>query len=565
MATNARSLSRDRIAIRVSSPAIGVALAALALAGSVALYDVTGRVLPDVRVAGVAVSGLTPHEAHRAVAHAAAGLAAQPVIVVVGEREWRTTNGDLGITVDVERAIAQAQRLTWFDVARGERDVPLARHADPARLAAFLAQVAREVERPAIDGRIELARSGPRVTEPAEGLWLDRAELARQIQQPGDLGAREVRIAPVVVPPAIDHDAMAGAVAAATASYRPLSVDIAGRRLTLASDELLPLVRLARDRVMGEDVLVARVDPRALDTLVAKLAESLDRAPRDARMRAAGERLEVVPADEGAALDRAALAAQIEGALFADGDRTVAGALRSVPAAFTTEQAQKVAADARVVGSFTTPFTAGQVRNTNIRIGASRLDGLVLRPGESFSFWERLGEVSQEAGYVEAGAILNGRSDKALGGGLCQVSTTLFNAVARAGLKIDERHPHSYYIERYPLGLDAAVLHPDADLRFTNDTAHPVYVFSATSATTTTFTVYSVPTRRVTFAAPVQRNLTDPAPDQPADPAHPAGYVVQGRDAWVTRTVVEDGRVVHRDTFYSHYAPVWGGPAAGPR
>ncbi len=215
-----------------------------------------------------------------------------------------------------------------------------------------------------------------------------------------------------------------------------------------------------------------------------------------------------------------------------------------------------------LAGGYTTYFPINPARATNIGAAARTFDGMTVAPGESFSFWQRLGEVSPRTGYVYAGTIIGGISSEAIGGGLCQVSTTFFNAVARAGYEIDERHEHSYYIERYPLGLDAAVFAPSTDMRWTNDSAVPALIRAASTDTSVSFWIYSAPLGRDTsFTDPLEWNVRWPYPGQPADPAHAPGYVVLGRDTSVTRTVTKDGTLIHRDTWYSHYAPVWGGPA----
>jgi vancomycin resistance protein YoaR len=228
---------------------------------------------------------------------------------------------------------------------------------------------------------------------------------------------------------------------------------------------------------------------------------------------------------------------------------------------FPTAEARRVADSIQLAGGFTTYFPENWARATNIGRAAETFDGMVVQPGQSFSFWDRIGAVTPGNGYVSAGAIIGGVSGSAIGGGLCQVSTTLFNAVALGGYQIDARQPHSYYIERYPLGLDAAVFAPSVDLVWTNDTGAPAYIRAAATATSVSFWIYSAPTGRTTsFSEPLEANLRWPYAGQPADPAHAPGYVVLGRDVWVTRSVVENGTEVHRDTFFSHYAPVWGGP-----
>jgi vancomycin resistance protein YoaR len=234
--------------------------------------------------------------------------------------------------------------------------------------------------------------------------------------------------------------------------------------------------------------------------------------------------------------------------------------------AFTTEQAKALLPNLVRASTFTTYYPPSADRHANISTGASQFDGVVILPGQTFSFWERLGPVTVARGYAFAGAIINNRSeDNVIGGGLCQVSTTIFNAVAAQGYEIVERHAHGYYIDRYPIGYDAAVFEPGVDFKWRNDTANPVFLWSWSDWTSVTIDVWGIPTgRTVALTAPLQKNFVQPAADQPADPHFPKGVTVAGRDVFRTRTVYENGEVLHQDFFASHYAPVWGGPLDPP-
>jgi len=234
--------------------------------------------------------------------------------------------------------------------------------------------------------------------------------------------------------------------------------------------------------------------------------------------------------------------------------------------AFTTEQAKELAPRLSLASTFTTYYPPSGSRHANISTGASQFDGVVVMPGQTFSFWELLGPVTVERGYAYAGAIINNRSDEnVIGGGLCQVSTTIFNAVSQQGYEIVERHAHGYYIDRYPIGYDAAVFEPGVDFKWRNDTANPVFIYSWSGDTWLKIDVWSIPTgRTVIVSAPTQKNFVHPAADQPADPAFPRGVSVDGRDVFRTRTVYENGKVLHQDFLASHYAPVWGGALPAP-
>jgi vancomycin resistance protein YoaR len=245
------------------------------------------------------------------------------------------------------------------------------------------------------------------------------------------------------------------------------------------------------------------------------------------------------------------------------GTRSVAAPAAVEIPAFSTEQANTWLPKISRTSEFTTFYPPNAARHANISTGSSQFDGVVILPGQTFSFWELLGPVTVERGYAFAGAIINNRSDEnVIGGGLCQVSTTMFNAISRLGYEIVERHAHGYLIDRYPLGLDAAVFEPGVDFKWRNDTEAPVFLWSWNDATSVTFDVWSAPTgRTVTFSAAVQRNFVDVPADQPADPAFIPGSKVAGRDVVRTRTVYEGENVLYQDTYFSHYAPVWGGPA----
>jgi len=207
----------------------------------------------------------------------------------------------------------------------------------------------------------------------------------------------------------------------------------------------------------------------------------------------------------------------------------------------------------------------------NISIPTSDIDGYVVEPGAVFDFWSALGPITYERGYRDGGAILNGRTEPtgALAGGICSVSTTLFNAAARAGLEILERANHYYYIDRYPTGLDATVWKTGGatrSMRFRNDTQYPLLIRGYTGATFVRFEIWGPPTgRTVTFTTPIIKNIlraTDSVQDTTSIPVGTKKrieYPVNGMQVWVTRTVRDaNATVIHSDTWYSNYKRVNG-------
>ncbi|MEO5885051.1 MAG: VanW family protein, partial [Candidatus Limnocylindrales bacterium] len=212
----------------------------------------------------------------------------------------------------------------------------------------------------------------------------------------------------------------------------------------------------------------------------------------------------------------------------------------------------------------------------NIWIPARLINGYVVAPRATFDFWDAVGPVTRAKGYKDGGAIINGRTEPqgALAGGICSCSTTLFNAALRAGYEMGARRNHYYYIDRYPLGLDATVFISASGSRqtmsFTNDTDFPVlirgYGYRKGNAGYVRFEIYSVPTgRKVSFSKPIVRNVRRATDTVQYTSTLAPGvskrieYPVDGKQVTVTRTVrARSGGVIHRDTYYSNYSRITG-------
>ena len=229
-----------------------------------------------------------------------------------------------------------------------------------------------------------------------------------------------------------------------------------------------------------------------------------------------------------------------------------------------------------IIGSWTTTFypDVSNGNGANIRVPAALLNGLVVAPGQQFSFLQAVSPIDTAHGFAMGGVIVHGKSDHtgAIGGGICSASTTMFNAAARAGLQIDERHAHSYYITRYPVGLDATVYsngYSAMDLKWTNDTPNPIVIRGRStkgSKSTVTFELWSLPTgRTITFSPEYKSNVLKATDHTVYTTALAVGkqnraeYPTDGFDTSRTRTVTDStGKVIHTDTWTSHYIKVDG-------
>jgi vancomycin resistance protein YoaR len=600
MAVLARSSEETRSGRRgfwmlAVAPIAVIALAAGVAFAANAVY--AQRALPGMSVGGVDIGSLEVAAIHdRLAAELAAPWATASVALVDGTRTWGTTNAELGIAPDIDAATSAAlaygktgsvfdRIAAWIDAVRGQANIPFAMHAKGDAVDRWVAAAARDTDRAPVSGELRLGASGLQATQPVLGREVDRVGTVAALLSADSLGNREVALRVRTSYPAVDAAGFDEAYARASAAITPVTVHVEDRTFTENATFLSSMLAIERVTAkpgelpaIPQDAIAPAVRYRYQVTLVnervaswvAALAALLDHPGKSAKFNVDKDGVpSIIPSESGVTIDQDKLRALALVELVRPtgaATRDLAAPAKVDVSAFTTDQAKALLPSLVRTSTFTTYYPPSAERHANISTGASQFDGVVIMPGQTFSFWELLGPVTVQRGYAFAGAIINNRSeDNIIGGGLCQVSTTIFNAVAAQGYEILERHSHGYYIDRYPIGYDAAVFEPGVDFRWRNDTANPVFLWSWSDWTSITIDVWGIPTGRTTvLSAPLQKNFVHPAADQPADPHFPKGVSVDGRDVFRTRTVYENGAVIHQDYFASHYAPVWGGPLVPP-
>jgi len=223
--------------------------------------------------------------------------------------------------------------------------------------------------------------------------------------------------------------------------------------------------------------------------------------PVDAGFRITpGDQVEIVLAQTGAGIDFNALAGEISELVTETaekGEDNNEAAVGAVELPVVTVQPKRTNEDIEamqvngLIARYTTRFDALQVGRTyNIKVAAAALDGVLLEPGEDFSFNRVVGPRSSEAGYKSANVIVNNELVQGLGGGVCQVSSTLYNAVLLANLKIIERNNHTLPVSYVPIGQDATVVYGAIDFRFANNKESYIYIKSLVEGSTITFKIF---------------------------------------------------------------------------
>lgn len=570
-------------------------LAAISIGVSVAN---AGRIMPGVRVADIEVGGLDRATAASRLAAGLPSLTAGTLAIHVGDETVEVPMADLGRRYDVDGMLSSAYAVARSGDLVADAIARLRVLAVPSSVAASVGTdggaavetlVAGLVDRfaaTATDASItHSAEAGFSIEAGVVGVALDgeelRAALLAVVTQAASPPA-SVTVEPALTEPDVTtREAEVAARAANRIVAEPLVLRGGGESFRLRPAALASLISFTTG---ANGTYGPAIDEGALRELVKPLAGRVRSDPQNASFTwGAGGITGVVPAVEGRRLDVQASLSRIADTLRERGNAVVR---RSIPLvivasapALTTRAAEAAAPQMQRLNTWTTFYVPGEGNfwNANIHIPAWDIDGKVIAPGEWFEFWQGIGPVTLDRGYGYGGAIINGRSvpNGALAGGICSTSTTLFNAAMRSGLEIGERTNHSYYIDRYPVGLDATVLKTDTwetDMTFRNDTANPIVIRSYTGNGWVRFDIWGVPDgRRVQLSNPVTSNhgtarwTTVVNPNLAPGTSRIVEYPHDGFFATVTRWVYDrDGNLLHENVWHSPYRTVNGITEVGP-
>lgn len=317
-------------------------------------------------------------------------------------------------------------------------------------------------------------------------------------------------------------------------------------------------------------------DQRVLDATILPIKNAVHENPVDAEFNVQGNRVVAFKeSSNGRDLNTDQLYENLNGAIL-QAAHTESPKIAQIdipititPPKVTTEQANNFGIVEVIGVGHSTFFHSIPGRIHNVALATSKINGALVAPNEEFSFDKTLGDVSSFTGYQQAYVISGGKTVLGDGGGVCQVSTTLFRALLNAGLPITERHAHAYRVGYYeqdePPGLDATTFVPSVDLKFKNDTGHYILIQGQADPVTLTmsFTLYGKSDgREVNITSPVLSNVSGAPPDlYQDDPTLPVGTVKQidfaapGGKSVFSRTVTRNGQVIISDTFVSVYKP----------
>jgi len=559
---------------------IGLAMAGVLICAALFEVKYQEKAFPGVKVAGKEVEGMNKAEIQillKTESEKMSGL-----WLGWGINKWVVSPDEIGLTYDVQQTADIALKVgrdgkpiqNWrmrLQIFRQGREIGPVAVWDTKKTDIAIAEIAGQIDLPAREPEIMIVRANNVVvvTSGENGYEVDRLALIKDLERAAErLDNNRIDIPIVQLRPRLSDEQVAR---------------LTGRGQKLIGKNLiLTLAEIDQKWEVGDEQLITWLDGASdgwkrykVSEWVKQLAQAIDRPAEDATFKFVepGKVEEFKPAKEGLKVKQEELTDEIVRAVekveLEGNNGQLAILTEKTWPEIGTGEVNNFGINERI--GMGESWFSGSITNRifNLKKAAEKLNGTLIPPEEVFSFNEHVGEVSADTGYKQAYIIKEGKTILGDGGGVCQVSTTLFRAVLNAGLPVEERTAHayrvSYYEEKYQVGFDATVFQPSPDFKFRNDT--PAYVLIQTEFNEKekhlVFRLYGTSDGRlVTLSKSRIWEVTAPPPDLYIDdPTLPAGTVKQTEHAAKGSKVAFDWKVTRGEeilqerTFYSNYRP----------
>lgn len=549
---------------RLLAAAILVFLLALdlALAGAYT-RQYQDRLIPGVHVGGIDVGGLSPLQVQDRLEKQVRPALNQAIELRYQGQSWRFSAAQLGLYYHVEKACQDAWQLgrqgpalyNWWERGRvglWDENVPLAAEIRVGSVQAALDRLSAELDRPAILATVAWQEGNWVIKAGQDGQRVQKEKLLRQLQVtldtivqgqvPPDGIAIQLDIPVEVEKAALSEAQVARLQQQLNWIGQPLELSCEEHLWTLERTSIAPWILV--ESAPPPDRFSIRLDQEAIERDLQALAPEIARSMEPAQLEMEGERVVAFRfGTDGRILDLDNAVLQVEQAF----QRRLQGEAVSsaeLPVEIIPAGDDALMAELGIqglVGEGSSTFVGSPPdRSTNILVGGQELHGRLIAPGEIFSFNAAIDPVTWEKGYRSSAIIVGNSVVMGLGGGLCQVATTMYRAVLYSGLEIVERHTHAWRVDWYeqdaPPGFDATIAIGGPDLKFRNNTGH--------------YLLIQVDTRLDLGRQTIRFYGTPPAWEVSVDNLYIGN---NGHSVSYDRTVTQDGAIILQETIYSYY------------
>ncbi|MFC4007840.1 VanW family protein [Nonomuraea purpurea] len=522
----------------------------LALAYVVPAVLMSGSVLRGTHVAGVDIGGLTVTQAADKLRAELGAKLSKPVVADIGGKKDTIQPDEAGLELDVVGTIGQAPSgfpgpVEVWQGLTGRTELEPKVSIDSSQLTRTVEGLAEGADKRSHEGRVFFSELEPKVRQPQDGVLLDRPDAVKRISDAFLRGGGDVSLTLRPAKPVTTEESVQAALTKARQAVSgPITLSLGAKQAQITPAMIAANLTFNAD---ADGVLVPKFDAKAVLASVESGLVDAAQQPRDATYEIVDGKPVLVAARTGRGVNDKLLARHAEKMFDQGGDRVIPVSLGAVAPEVETEKIRGLGIK-ESVGSFNTTFECCTPGAKNIQRMAQELDGHIVQPGETFSLNDVIGERTVEDGYVEAGQVIGGRTVNIVGGGVSQFATTMYNAAFFSGFEDVEHQALDSFTQRFPAGRDAALVYPDTDLKWRNDSESGVLIKAATTATTVTVTLWS--TKRFDEVEAVASERRDFKPfrretSSAADCVPSTGE--QGFTIDVTRVFHDDGKVVKRE------------------
>lgn len=540
---------------------IGGVFAIIAIAYAADLAMSSGKLPRGVTVAGVDVGGSSRADAEAILQAQVGPRVNQPVSVKAGDVFAELVPAQAGLDVDWQATLerADAQPLNPFTRVASfftSDEIGVVSTRDESALAAAIDNLRSRTDRASREGTVVFEGPTPVPVDPSAGQNLNGEGAEAAIVENWAFGG-PVELPVDAVPVTVTKEGVQRALDEIAVPAASADLVVPGRNGSVATLPRQQIGAVLGFRPDGNGGLTPEYNVDAAIGILAPQLVSTEIAPKDATITLDGGSPRVVPAVVGDLIQWPKTLETLPQLLATPGSHTTPAVYGPVPPALTTEAAQALGVN-EVISEFTTGgFSAAS--GTNIRLAASEINGALIKPGDTFSLNAHTGPRGAAQGYVESGIINNGRPDTAVGGGVSQVATTLYNAAYFAGMEDVAHTEHSYYISRYPEAREATVFEGAIDLQFRNTAKTGVMIQAIGGSSELTIRFWGTKTVDVDS---ITGNRTRPTtPDTVTLPAGDHCIPSSGAPGFTasdTRVITDraTGREISRNTRTVRYDPV---------
>ena len=543
------------------------------------------RIYPNVSILGVNVGGLQPSEAEAAITEHFRAFTDAPVILNFDGRSWRVSGNDLGLVMGVHDSVQQAYKIgrtrdmmsnvqTIWQTLQQSMAVPVVIVVDEAKAQASVARLSSIVDAPAHDPKLHMEGTTLVVKDGKPGRMLLVDETVARMRETLSLlvSQQQVTVATRELAPRVTNAAVQAARARVVDLIsQPVTIKVNNKEFVWSSEDLARMIEIVQQSDKnGIDSYQVFLNPYQIERRMEVIGQTTQTIPVYPRVAWNGGDLQIIKAGApGWRINkhesRDLLVNNVD-----QGIRTVELNPRYVAVPINKNNLASLGIT-ELVSEGKSDFTgSAPYRVTNIQAGLVLLDGVLIAPGDEFSFDDTIGDIDDTNGFVKGYAIVESRTQLEFGGGICQDSTTVFRAAFWAGLPITERWGHSFYISWYdkygPTGMDATIFTGGPDLKFLNDTGHWLLMQTYSNPKTGVASVRlygTSPKRKVEMTQVIRDRVTAPtAPVYVTDPEQPAGAVKQsdhardGLTIEIVRTVTDaDGTARDPDKYTTRFKP----------